>query len=99
MLDLTDMASDTPTVNPESEPDFSGKNPASAVYEEAGGEEADINRYWPLTRQSLLEGIQADGPNPAAWERFVDLYGPFICSFCRRKVGEQDTPEITQEVF
>ncbi|MHC4876722.1 MAG: RNA polymerase sigma factor [Planctomycetota bacterium] len=93
------MAADSQSSNPGFAPNFFGKNSSSAVYDPADGESIGDCRYWPLTERSLLEGIQADGPNPAAWERFVDLYGPLICSFCRRKVDEQASEEITQEVF
>ena len=56
-------------------------------------------RYWPLTRISILEGLQDDAIDQKVWERFVDQYGPLICEFCRKRVAEQDATEITQEVF
>jgi RNA polymerase sigma factor (sigma-70 family) len=56
-------------------------------------------RYWPLTRMSILEGLQDEVIDQSVWERFVDLYGPLICAFCRKRVADQDAAEITQEVF
>ena len=56
-------------------------------------------RYWPSTRMSILEGLQDEAIDQEIWERFVDLYGPLICDFCRKRVPEQDAAEITQEVF
>ncbi len=56
-------------------------------------------RYWPATRMSILEGLQNDAVDQEIWERFVDLYGPLICAFCRKRVPDQDAKEITQEVF
>lgn len=29
----------------------------------------------------------------------MNLYGPLICEFCRKRTSEQDAMEITQEVF
>ena len=42
----------------------------------------------PLTRASLLLQIR-DGANQAAWQEFVNLYGPVVYGFARKR-GLQD---------
>jgi RNA polymerase sigma-70 factor (ECF subfamily) len=37
---------------------------------------------------------------PAAWERLLDLYGPLVCSWCRRGgLNQDDAADVVQEVF
>jgi RNA polymerase sigma-70 factor (ECF subfamily) len=46
----------------------------------------------------LLEQIKLR--QPAAWERFVDLYGPLIYRWCRDLgVTAADAPDVVQEAF
>lgn len=50
------------------------------------------------TSRSLLAGAKL--ANPAAWERLVMLYAPFVAACCRRwGVAEQDIADILQDVF
>jgi RNA polymerase sigma-70 factor (ECF subfamily) len=51
------------------------------------------------TPPSLLEQLRQPG-NPAAWERFVELYTPLLHSWARR-LGAQpaDAENLVQEVF
>lgn len=51
------------------------------------------------TRVTLIGRIQ-DVEDAAAWGEFVDLYGPMIINFCRKRgVAEHDIEDITQEVL
>ncbi len=97
------MPTETRDTESEVSPEILRKKLASAGYTAS---QADLSsaaeptyRYWPLTRMSILEGLQNEVIDQAVWERFVDLYGPLICAFCRKRVSEQDATEITQEVF
>jgi RNA polymerase sigma-70 factor, ECF subfamily len=50
------------------------------------------------TSSSLLDRIKIR--DPAAWERFVDLYTPLVYRWCRRTgVTADDAPDVVQEVF
>jgi RNA polymerase sigma-70 factor (ECF subfamily) len=50
------------------------------------------------TDASLLAGLKS--AVPAAWQRFVDLYGPLIYSWCRRvELQPEDAADVVQEVF
>jgi RNA polymerase sigma-70 factor (ECF subfamily) len=50
------------------------------------------------TSRSLL--VNARCSVPAAWERLVTLYAPFVALHCRRwGVAEQDVGDVLQEVF
>src|SRR5687768_10045372 len=50
------------------------------------------------TSQTLLERVQQQ--EPAAWQRFVELYGPLVYRWCR-SAGLQppDADDAAQEVF
>src|SRR5262245_30559881 len=50
------------------------------------------------TSLTLLARVQAD--EPAAWERFVELYAPLVHHWCRRaELGAETTADVFQEVF
>ena len=50
------------------------------------------------TSLTLLQRVQAR--QPAAWERFVDLYAPLVLHWCRRwGVSEPSSADVFQEVF
>lgn len=52
----------------------------------------------PSTDSSLIVRVQRD--DPAAWRTFVDLYGPLIYSWCRRKnLAAVDAAEVVQETL
>lgn len=54
---------------------------------------------WPTTRLTLL-GRLADPADKEAWNEFVALYGPFIYSFARRRLPQdEDAADIMQEVL
>lgn len=97
------MSTSFPNSNSEIDLELSGKKSAPAEYGCAESEASHSNgtgsHYWPLTRMSILEGLQNQTQDQNAWERFVDLYGPLISAFCRKRVSDQDASEITQEVF
>jgi RNA polymerase sigma factor (sigma-70 family) len=97
------MATRTQDTDSEIELEILRKKSDSAGYTESQPDKTASTdgtcRYWPLTRMSILEGLQDDAIDQKVWERFVDLYGPLICEFCRKRVAEQDATEITQEVF
>src|SRR6478672_4061359 len=53
----------------------------------------------PLTRASLLVQIR-DGTNHAAWREFVDLYGPVVYGFARRRgLQDADAADLMQDVL
>ena len=53
---------------------------------------------FPSTESSLLRRVQAQ--DDGAWRSFVDLYGPLIYSWCRRRgVAREDASDVTQETF
>jgi RNA polymerase sigma-70 factor (ECF subfamily) len=53
----------------------------------------------PLTRASLLVQIR-DGANRAAWQEFVNLYGPVVYGFARnRGLQDADAADIVQDVL
>ena len=50
------------------------------------------------TSLTLLQRVQAR--QPAAWERFVDLYAPLVLHWCRRGgLSTEDAADVFQEVF
>ncbi len=50
------------------------------------------------TSLTLLARVQAD--EPAAWERFVELYAPLVHHWCRRaELGAETTADVFQDVF
>lgn len=53
----------------------------------------------PLTRVSLLVRLR-DGSNQAVWQEFVDLYGPVIYGFARkRSLQDADAADLVQDVL
>ena len=53
----------------------------------------------PLTRASLLVQIR-DGANTAAWQEFVNLYGPIIYGYARKRgLQDADAADLTQDVL
>jgi len=53
----------------------------------------------PITRASLLIQIR-DGTNHAAWQEFVDLYGPVIYGFARKRgLQDADAADLMQDVL
>src|SRR5262245_12631882 len=53
----------------------------------------------PLTRASLLVQIR-DGSNHAAWQEFVNLYGPIIYGFARKRgLQDADAADLMQDVL
>jgi RNA polymerase sigma factor (sigma-70 family) len=53
----------------------------------------------PITRASLLIQIR-DGTNQAAWQEFVDLYGPVIYGFARKRgLQDADAADLMQDVL
>jgi RNA polymerase sigma factor (sigma-70 family) len=53
----------------------------------------------PSTRPSLLIRLRDPG-DEAAWNQFVDLYGPILFRYCRRRgLQESDAGEVMQEVL
>lgn len=50
------------------------------------------------TSLTLLARVQAD--DPAAWERFVELYAPLVHHWCRRAdLAAESAADVFQEVF
>lgn len=57
------------------------------------------DKEWPPTRLTLIGELQAnlDGP---AWTLFVEIYGPLIYRFCRRRgIQDADAKDVSQNVF
>src|SRR5256885_15793509 len=53
----------------------------------------------PVTRASLLVQIR-DGSNHAAWQEFVDLYGPVVYGFARKRgLQDADAADLMQDVL
>src|SRR3954470_18321002 len=53
----------------------------------------------PLTRVSLLIQIR-DGTNQAAWQEFINLYGPVIYGFARKRgLQDADAADLMQDVL
>jgi RNA polymerase sigma-70 factor (ECF subfamily) len=53
----------------------------------------------PLTRASLLVQIR-DGTNDSAWNEFVNLYGPVVYGFARKRgLQDADAADIVQDVL
>jgi RNA polymerase sigma-70 factor (ECF subfamily) len=50
------------------------------------------------TSTSLL--AQVKDKHPAAWQRFVDIYGPLVYQWCRQsRVAVEDAADVVQDVF
>jgi len=53
----------------------------------------------PLTRASLLVQLH-DGGNHAAWQEFVNLYGPVVYGFARKRgLQDADAADLMQDVL
>lgn len=53
----------------------------------------------PLTRASLLVQIR-DGSNAAAWQEFINLYGPVVYGFARKRgLQDADAADVMQDVL
>ena len=53
----------------------------------------------PLTRASLLVQIR-DSSNHAAWQEFVNLYGPVVYGFARKRgLQDADAADLMQDVL
>lgn len=53
----------------------------------------------PLTRASLLVQIR-DGSNHVAWQEFVNLYGPVVYGFARKRgLQDADAADLMQDVL
>jgi RNA polymerase sigma-70 factor (ECF subfamily) len=51
------------------------------------------------TSSTLVKRLQ-DVQDGDAWQTFVDVYGPLICRYCRRRgLQEADAADVTQEVL
>ncbi len=54
---------------------------------------------WPSTRETLIGHLQ-QRPDGSEWGLFVDVYGPLLYHFCRRRgVQDADARDVTQNVF
>ena len=54
---------------------------------------------WPSTRETLIGRLREEGRDPE-WDLFVEVYGPLIFRFCRRRgVQDADARDVTQNVF
>src|SRR5580658_6690511 len=52
------------------------------------------------TRASMLQRIRENPADQAAWQAFVDRFGPLIHSWCRHwKLQEADAQDVTQTVL
>jgi RNA polymerase sigma factor (sigma-70 family) len=56
-------------------------------------------RDWPPTSDTLIGRLQADANGPA-WGLLVEVYGPLIYRFCRRRgLQDADARDVSQSVF
>lgn len=54
---------------------------------------------WPATRVTLLDRLR-NPRDEQAWAEFVDLYGPLVFNFARRRVPQDDDAgDVLQEVL
>jgi RNA polymerase sigma-70 factor (ECF subfamily) len=54
---------------------------------------------WPSTQVTLLHRLKADSSG-ADWDQFVEVYGPLIYRFCRRKMlQDADAHDVAQNVL
>lgn len=54
---------------------------------------------WPTTRASLLSNLK-DSHDEAAWQVFLNRYGPAVYDFCRAQgLQHVDAQDIVQDVF
>ncbi len=59
----------------------------------------ETSAAWPSTRETLIGRLQqqSDGPE---WGLFVEVYGPLLYHFCRRRgVQDADARDVTQNVI
>src|SRR5262249_15505215 len=54
----------------------------------------------PTTRVTFLERLRQDPVDQAAWDSFVERYGPPIYRGCRQwKLQDADAEDVTQEIL
>jgi RNA polymerase sigma-70 factor (ECF subfamily) len=54
----------------------------------------------PTTRVTLLGRLRQDPTDQAAWDVFVERYGPHIYRWCRRwKLQDADAEDVTQNIL
>jgi RNA polymerase sigma factor (sigma-70 family) len=54
---------------------------------------------WPSTKETLIGRLKQEFAGPD-WNLFVEVYGPLIYRFCRRRnVQDADARDVTQNVF
>lgn len=54
---------------------------------------------WPATRHTLIASLQGDS-QASSWELFVDVYGPLLYRYCRRRqLQDADARDVVQNVF
>lgn len=54
---------------------------------------------WPSTQETLIGRLKQEFAGPD-WDLFVEVYGPLIYRFCRRRnVQDADARDVTQNVF
>ncbi len=54
----------------------------------------------PLTSETLLGRLSLGHGDQAAWDRFVQQYGPMMYAWCRQwQLQEADAEDVTQEVL
>jgi len=59
-----------------------------------------VNAPPPTTRVTLLSRLRQDPTDQAAWEVFVERYGPHIYRWCRQwKLQDADAEDVTQEIL
>jgi RNA polymerase sigma-70 factor (ECF subfamily) len=59
----------------------------------------DENRPCPQPRQACCSAC-ATGPTPGSWQRFADLYSPYLYGWLRRHaVAHQDAEDIAQDTL
>lgn len=56
-------------------------------------------RSWPSTQITLLHRLKAN-TNGADWDQFVEVYGPLLYRFCRRRtLQDADAHDVVQNVL
>jgi RNA polymerase sigma-70 factor (ECF subfamily) len=54
----------------------------------------------PTTRVTLLARLKQDPPDQAAWDEFVERYGPHIYRWCRQwRLQDADALDVTQDIL
>jgi RNA polymerase sigma-70 factor (ECF subfamily) len=59
-----------------------------------------VDAWLPTTSPTLLARLRHDPSNEAAWDEFVEHYGPHIYRWCRQwRLQDADAEDVAQEIL